>query len=100
MVKIGVLACLAGAAAINANAAAADRLDRPNLITENIPASPPSLRTQIGRYQNTRSAVLGGWAAGGEGRFRRDWAWRDASGVSCAPAWRTGNADYFSWRAH
>ena len=67
--NFGVLACLAAAAAINFSAAAAQSADQTNLVTENIPATPPFLRAHLERYQDSRSAVLGDWAAGGAGMY-------------------------------
>ena len=46
-----------------------ERIERGNLVTENIPETPLVLRDQLYQYQNTRSAGLGGWPAGGDGLY-------------------------------
>ena len=38
-------------------------------VRENIPDAPEELRQSLARYQATRSALLGGWAADGKGMF-------------------------------
>ncbi|MEM9314113.1 MAG: prolyl oligopeptidase family serine peptidase [Pseudomonadota bacterium] len=40
-----------------------------NLIREFIPAAPPALSERIRQYQNTRSAMLAGYAADGQGMY-------------------------------
>lgn len=41
------------------------RVERGNLVTEGIPEIPPALAESLGRYQQTRSAVLEGWLKDG-----------------------------------
>ncbi len=47
--------------------AAPARIERGNLIIEGVPETPPEVRERLRRYQNTRSASLGGFLANGEG---------------------------------
>ena len=49
--------------------AAAERIEQGNLVTENIPPTPPAVRERLYQYQNTRSATLGGWPADGAGLY-------------------------------
>ena len=49
--------------------AAAERVERGNLVTENIPPPPLALRERLGQYQSTRAARIGGWSASGDGLY-------------------------------
>jgi dipeptidyl aminopeptidase/acylaminoacyl peptidase len=46
---------------------AVDRVERGNLVMEDVPAIPPALAERTNRYQQTRSATLGGWLAHDQG---------------------------------
>lgn len=52
-----------------AQALAGDRIEKGNLVLENVPETPPGLRERLRQYQNTRSAGLADFAADGEGIF-------------------------------
>lgn len=67
--KLGIIvaaAALQGLATIAVEAAPA-RIERGNLIIEGVPETPPAVRDLLLQYQNTRSASLAGFLAGGEG---------------------------------
>ncbi len=59
-----ILACI-----LVTGAASAERVERGNLVTENIPEPPPALRERLGQYQNARAASIGGWPADGAGLY-------------------------------
>lgn len=59
-----LLTCLALSAP-----AAAERIERGNLVTENVPDTPVEVRNRLLQYQNTRSARLGGWQSDGGGLY-------------------------------
>lgn len=59
-----IIACILGTGGVFA-----ERVERGNLITENIPEPPDALRERLGQYQNTRAASIGGWPADGVGLF-------------------------------
>ncbi|HEY0230560.1 MAG TPA: prolyl oligopeptidase family serine peptidase [Dokdonella sp.] len=63
---VGFAAFLLHAAPV-VQAAAVQRQEAGNRISENLPAIPPALVEQLQRYSNTRGAAFGGWLAGGEG---------------------------------
>jgi len=63
---LAVAACLAVAPA-----SAAERVERGALILENVPETPPDVREEIRRYQNTRAAGFAGFDTGGEGMLIR-----------------------------
>jgi len=68
---VAVICMFAPAAVLSggplAAASAVERIQRGNLITENVPETPTELRARLLHYQNTRSAALGGWPADGAG---------------------------------
>ncbi|WP_428311070.1 S9 family peptidase [Hydrocarboniphaga sp.] len=48
-------------------AQAVERIERGNLVMEDVPAIPPALAERTNRYQQTRSASLAGWLARDQG---------------------------------
>jgi dipeptidyl aminopeptidase/acylaminoacyl peptidase len=56
---------LAGAPSLVAKAAAVERLEVGNCLTEHLPAIPPALFERLNQYQNTRGASLAGWLQDG-----------------------------------
>ncbi len=52
---------------IFASAAAAERIEKGNLVIDGIPEIPEEVSRRIRQYQNTRSASLRGWHPSGEG---------------------------------
>ncbi len=56
-------------ASASANTWAAERIEKGNLILENVPETPPALSERLRQYQNTRSASLAGFPADGDGIF-------------------------------
>ncbi|GGY53589.1 peptidase S9 family protein [Parvularcula lutaonensis] len=70
MVK-ATAAALVALTAFGAGAVAQDveRIERGNLILENVPETPPSVAQSLQQYQNTRSAGFQGFDADGEGIY-------------------------------
>jgi dipeptidyl aminopeptidase/acylaminoacyl peptidase len=65
--KAALLLSLSLALSQTAGAAAPERIESGNRITENVPEIPPALAETLQRYSNTRSATLGGWLSDGSG---------------------------------
>lgn len=56
LVLLGLAWCGAGAV---------ERVERGNLVLENVPEIPAEITTRLEQYQNTRSANFGSWLHGG-----------------------------------
>jgi dipeptidyl aminopeptidase/acylaminoacyl peptidase len=65
--KAALLSLSVAVLSASAGAAAPERIESGNRITENVPEIPVALTDTLQRYANTRSATLGGWLADGSG---------------------------------
>ncbi|MDB5968590.1 MAG: hypothetical protein JWQ90_1040 [Hydrocarboniphaga sp.] len=65
--RITMLGCLVAMLLASASALAVERIERGNLVMEDVPAIPPALAERTNRYQQTRSAVLAGWLGRDQG---------------------------------
>ncbi len=64
---LALLALATALAGAPSTAAEVERVERGNLVIEGIPEIPDRVAERIRQYENTRSASLAGWHAGGQG---------------------------------
>ncbi|MEE4207849.1 MAG: hypothetical protein V2I43_01100, partial [Parvularcula sp.] len=72
LLRAGLLASAAGLATLPVTAFAqqtAERVEKGNLVLENVPETPAEVRQRLNQYQNTRSAGFAGFDASGDGIY-------------------------------